>query len=98
MCFAHTARAEEQRDDVVLDEPQRRKPEIIDSTGGALWIKREAVAAYAPVAQRGLSVPAEAIEPLESAFACFLLARHWIIEADGLRTQAERYSVPELPG
>ncbi|MEJ2481482.1 MAG: PEP-CTERM system histidine kinase PrsK, partial [Acidihalobacter sp.] len=55
--------------------------EIVDSPAGALWVKRDSIGRYAPVARWNLGVPDSATELLDSSLVTFMHTRRWIIDA-----------------
>ena len=71
--------------------------EIVDSPGGALWVKRDSIGRYAPVARWNLSVPESATEPMDSSLVTFMHARRWIIDAGSYHADSERHHGVELP-
>ena len=71
--------------------------EIVDSPGGALWVKRDSIGRYAPVARWNLSVPESATEPMHSSLVTFMHARRWIIDAGSYHADSERHHGVELP-
>ena len=71
--------------------------EIVDSPGGALWVKRDSIGRYAPVARWNLNVPANATEPLDSSLVTFMYARRWIIDVSSYHADSAKHSELELP-
>ena len=71
--------------------------EIVDSPGGALWVKRDSIGRYAPVARWNLSVPDYATEPLDSSLVTFMYARRWIIDAGSYHADAVQHRDLKLP-
>ena len=71
--------------------------EIVDSPGGALWVKRDSIGRYAPVARWNLGVPESATEPMDSSLVSFMHARRWIIDAGSYHADSERHHGVELP-
>ncbi|MEJ2629695.1 MAG: PEP-CTERM system histidine kinase PrsK [Acidihalobacter sp.] len=71
--------------------------EIVDSPGGALWVKRDSIGRYAPVARWNLNVPDSATEPLDGALVTFMHARHWIIDAGSYHVDTAQHGDLDLP-
>lgn len=71
--------------------------EIVDSPGGALWVKRDSIGRYAPVARWNITVPDSATEPLASPLTNFIRKRGWIIDANSYRSDSAGHEGLEIP-
>lgn len=71
--------------------------EIVDSPGGALWVKRDSIGRYAPVARWNLSVPDSATEPLNGSLVTFMHARRWIIDSGSYHADSAQHGDLDLP-
>lgn len=71
--------------------------EIVDSPGGALWVRRNSIGRYAPVARWNLSIPDSATEPLDSSLVTFMRARRWIIDDGSYHANSTQHRDLALP-
>ncbi|HRY15382.1 MAG TPA: PEP-CTERM system histidine kinase PrsK [Candidatus Competibacteraceae bacterium] len=77
----------------------RAVAEIVHSTGGALWVRREP-AGFTLVARyntRDRNEPAILVEPTHSSLTLFLEKRQWVIELDEYWREPELYGDLVLP-
>jgi len=86
-----------------LDPPRERMiravAEIVHSTGGLLWVRREP-GGFTLVASHNLSdrsLLATQVEPADSSLARFLERRQWVIQLDEYQREPELYSDLILP-
>ena len=70
--------------------------DIVESTGGQLWLKGED-GAYSPVAARNVSFDAPAAEPSEGPLARFLADHEWIVDVEEYRRAPQAYPNLALP-
>ncbi|MCB1921439.1 MAG: PEP-CTERM system histidine kinase PrsK [Candidatus Competibacteraceae bacterium] len=85
-------------------EPPRERiiravAEIVHSTGGALWVRREP-GGFALIARHNLrdrNASAIQVEPVNSSLAHFLEKRQWVIELDEYEREPELYGDLVLP-
>lgn len=85
------------------DPPRERMiravAEIVHSTGGLLWVRREpggfTLVASHNLNERGL--PAIQVEPVDSSLVRFLERRQWVIQLDEYQREPELYSDLMLP-
>jgi putative PEP-CTERM system histidine kinase len=69
--------------------------DLVESTGGALWLKRD-VEGFVPEANLHLSNPVE-VEPLNGQLAEFIGRTGWVIDLDAFRRNAATYPGLVLP-
>ena len=69
--------------------------ELVESEGGALWLRRE-TGAFERAAHWNLP-HATGLLPIESALVCFLEHRQWVIDLDECESHPERYEDLVLP-
>jgi putative PEP-CTERM system histidine kinase len=69
---------------------------LVESPAGGLWTRRPGDAAFSQSGRWNLPAVAE-LEPADSAFAQFLGTSGWIVDADELRAQPQRYQNLALP-
>lgn len=69
--------------------------ELVESPGGALWIKRES--GYCePAAHLNMSLPGEA-EPANSSFCQFLQDKQWVVDLEEYDAYPDRYGTMAMP-
>lgn len=83
------------------DEPLRARAiqavaEIVHSTGGLLWVRREQ-GNFILVASHGMDEPPVRLEPADSSLVRFLEQRQWVIELDQYASEPELYGDLVLP-
>ncbi|HRZ07235.1 MAG TPA: PEP-CTERM system histidine kinase PrsK, partial [Candidatus Competibacteraceae bacterium] len=85
------------------DPPRERMiravAEIVHSTGGLLWVRRD-VGGFTLVASHNLherSLPATQVEPADSSLVRFLEQRQWVIQLDEYQRESELYGDLVLP-
>jgi len=69
--------------------------ELVESPGGALWIKRES-GNCEPVAH-WLIPPSQNFEPLTSSFCQFLEERQWVIDLEEVKSNPAKYGEVAIP-
>jgi hypothetical protein len=70
--------------------------EIIDSTGGILWMRNE-LRRFDPVASWNMELPANATETARGSLVQFLESREWVIDLDEFDRRPELYTTLEYP-
>jgi putative PEP-CTERM system histidine kinase len=73
----------------------RALADLVESTGGALWLKRGAEG-YVPAADLHLSSATE-VEPLNGQLAAYLGRTGWLIDLDAFRRDSDSYPGLVLP-
>ncbi|MCB1777054.1 MAG: PEP-CTERM system histidine kinase PrsK, partial [Candidatus Competibacteraceae bacterium] len=87
-----------------LSEPPRERviravAEIVHSTGGMLWVRRESVG-FVLMARHNMhdrNEPVISVEPVDSSLTFFLEKRQWVIELDEYWRDPELYEDLVLP-
>jgi putative PEP-CTERM system histidine kinase len=69
--------------------------DLVESPGGALWVKR--AHGYAQAARWNMPAGSSQLERQDSPMVLFLKGRSWVISLPELRQHAERYEGLELP-
>jgi putative PEP-CTERM system histidine kinase len=86
-----------QPDDRLRERAIYSLAEIIDSPGGALWM-RQAMDQYAPVACWQMEVADEAIIRKDHPMIRFMATREWLIDLDEYERDPELYNNIGIPG
>lgn len=83
-------------DEHLRERAVRAIAEIIDSTGGILWMRNE-LGRLEPVANWNMALPANATETARGSLVKFLESREWVIDLDEFARRPELYTTLELP-
>jgi putative PEP-CTERM system histidine kinase len=86
-----------QPDDRLPERAIHSLAEIIESPGGALWM-RQAVDQYAPVACWQMEVPDNAVVRKNEPLIRFMATREWLVDLDEYERDPELYSNIAIPG
>jgi putative PEP-CTERM system histidine kinase len=77
------------------ERPIRAVAELVESPGGALWIRRES-GLCEPVAQWHIPLMT-ASEPADSAFCQFLENKQWVVDLQEYEVHPEKYDAVSIP-